>query len=323
MIPFLDLPAQYRVIKSEIDVAVMRVIESSQFVLGDEVAAFERTFATYCGADAAIAVNSGTSALHLALLAYGIGPGDEVITVSMTFAATVAAVLYAGATPILVDVDPEHWTIDPSAVERAITPRTKAILPVHLHGRMANMTAIMDIARRRGLTVIEDAAQAHGAECGGRRAGSIGHIGCFSFYPGKIWAPMARAVRSSLAIRRRRKRFGACATGVRAGSTTTSSKGLTTGWTRSRRRFSTSRCGTSRSGPKRAARMQHDTTSCSPPWHPDSAGGPPRSTCLSRVCSADPRPRRGAEEAGSRRNRYRDPLSGAGAPATCIFRSGI
>jgi dTDP-4-amino-4,6-dideoxygalactose transaminase len=110
MIPFLDLPAQYRVIKSEIDVAVMRVIESSQFVLGDEVAAFERTFATYCGADAAIAVNSGTSALHLALLAYGIGPGDEVITVSMTFAATVAAVLYAGATPILVDVDPEHWT---------------------------------------------------------------------------------------------------------------------------------------------------------------------------------------------------------------------
>jgi dTDP-4-amino-4,6-dideoxygalactose transaminase len=185
MIPFLDLGAQYRSIKPEADSAVLRVMESTRFILGSEVATFEKTFAAYCDAEFAVAVNSGTSALHLALLASGIGPGDEVITVSMTFAATVASILYAGAVPVLVDVDPERWTMDPDTVERAITPRTKAIMPVHLHGRMADMPALMDIARRHRLILIEDAAQAHGAESYGRRAGSIGHIGCFSFYPGK------------------------------------------------------------------------------------------------------------------------------------------
>ena len=153
--------------------------------LGPDVAAFEDRFAAYCNVDHCCAVNSGTSALHLALLAADIGPGDEVITVSMTFVATTAAILYCGAKPVFVDVDPVSWTMNPALIEAAITPRTKAILPVHLHGLMADMDPIMEIARRHGLVVIEDAAQAHGAEYKGRRAGSIGDLGCFSFYPGK------------------------------------------------------------------------------------------------------------------------------------------
>ena len=185
MLPFLDLKAQYKQIKPEIDAAVGRVIDSAQFVLGPEVAAFEERFGDYCGVTHCTALNSGTSALHLALLAAGISPGDEVITVSMTFVATTAAILYCGAKPVFVDVAPDTWTMDPELIQAAITPRTKAILPVHLHGLMADMDPIIDIARRHGLVVIEDAAQAHGAEYKGRRAGSIGDIGCFSFYPGK------------------------------------------------------------------------------------------------------------------------------------------
>ena len=185
MIPFLDLKAQYQQMKREIDTAISGVIESAHFVLGPEVTAFEERFAKYCDVKHCTALNSGTSALHLALLAAGIGPGDEVITVSMTFVATTAAILYCGAKPVFVDVDPHTWTINPNLVEAAVTPRTKAILPVHLHGLMADMDPIIDIARRHGLVVIEDAAQAHGAEYKGRRAGSIGDIGCFSFYPGK------------------------------------------------------------------------------------------------------------------------------------------
>jgi dTDP-4-amino-4,6-dideoxygalactose transaminase len=185
LIPFLDLKAQYRQIKPQVDAAVARVIDSAQFVLGPDVAAFEDRFAAYCNVDHCRAVNSGTSALHLALLAADIGPGDEVITVSMTFVATTAAILYSGAKPVFIDVDPVCWTMNPALIEAAITPRTKAILPVHLHGLMADMDPIMEIARRHGLVVIEDAAQAHGAEYKGRRAGSIGDLGCFSFYPGK------------------------------------------------------------------------------------------------------------------------------------------
>ena len=184
-IPLLDLKAQYHQIKPEIDAAVARTIESGQFVQGPEVAAFEERFASYCRAKHCIALNSGTSALHLALLAAGVGPGDEVITVSMTFVATTAAILYCGATPVFVDVEPDTWTMNPDLLEAAITRRTKAILPVHLHGRMADMDAIESIARRHQLIIIEDAAQAHGAEWRGRRAGSIGELGCFSFYPGK------------------------------------------------------------------------------------------------------------------------------------------
>ena len=185
MIPYVDLRSQYRAIKSEIDAAVLRVLDSTQFILGDEVAAFEREFAAYCGTADAIGVNSGTSALHLALLAAGIGPGDEVITVPFTFVATAAAIVYSGAKPVFVDIDPETYTMDPSAIERAITRRTKAIMPVHLYGHAADMDPILDIAQRRGLTVIEDAAQAHGAKYHGRRCGSMGIMAAFSFYPGK------------------------------------------------------------------------------------------------------------------------------------------
>ncbi len=185
MIPFLDLKAQYQQLKPEIDAAITRAIDSTQFVLGPEVEAFEERFASYCNVRHCVAVNSGTSALHLALLAAGIGPGSEVITVSMTFVATTAAILFSGAEPVFVDVDPVTWTMNPRLIEAAITPRTRAILPVHLHGLMADMDEIMEIAGRHNLVVIEDAAQAHGAEYRGRRAGSIGDLGCFSFYPGK------------------------------------------------------------------------------------------------------------------------------------------
>ena len=185
MIPLVDLQAQYRSIRDEIDAAVLGVLDSAQFVLGPEVTAFEREFAAYCGAPEAVAVNSGTSALHLALLAAGVGPGDEVITVPFTFVATVSAIVYTGATPVFVDVDPDYLTMDPAAVEAAITPRTKAIVPVHLYGQPADMEPILATARRHRLVVIEDAAQAHGAEYRGRRAGSMGDIAAFSFYPGK------------------------------------------------------------------------------------------------------------------------------------------
>src|SRR5437867_13350334 len=151
MIPFLDLKTQYLDIKSEIDTAVLKVLESTQFVLGEEVARFERDFAAYCGVTHAVAVNSGTSALHLALLAADVGPGDEVITVPFTFVATVSAICYTGARPVFVDIDPVSFTMDPSKLARAITPRTKAILPVHLYGQMADMDAILAVADRHGI----------------------------------------------------------------------------------------------------------------------------------------------------------------------------
>ena len=185
MIPYLDLPAQYRSIRREVDEAVQRVLASAQFALGPDVVAFEQAFASYCRTSEAVAVNSGTSALHLALLACGIAPGDEVITVPFTFVATVAAIEHAGARPVLVDVEPGTLTMDPAQLERAITPRTKAVIPVHLFGQPADMDPILEIAQRRGLRVIEDAAQAHGAEYKRRRCGSIGDVAAFSFYPGK------------------------------------------------------------------------------------------------------------------------------------------
>ncbi len=185
LIPFVDLKQQYLGIKKEVLSAVAKVFESAQFVLGQEVAAFEEEFASYCGTRFAIGVNTGTSALHLALLAGGIGAGDEVITVPFTFVATTAAIGYTGAKPVFVDIDPVTYTMNPEQIEAAITPRTKAILPVHLYGQAADMDAILAIARRHGLLVVEDAAQAHGAEYSGRRCGSMGDLGCFSFYPGK------------------------------------------------------------------------------------------------------------------------------------------
>ena len=185
MIPFLDLKAQYQSIKTEIDAAVIAVLESCQFSLGSRVKNFEERFAEYCQSHCCCATSSGTSALHLALLAAGIGPGDEVITVSHTFVATTAAIVYTGATPIFVDVDPVSYTMDTTQIDDKITARTKAIVPVHLYGQSADMDPILAIAKKHGLLVIEDAAQAHGAEYHGRRCGSMGDIGCFSFYPGK------------------------------------------------------------------------------------------------------------------------------------------
>jgi dTDP-4-amino-4,6-dideoxygalactose transaminase len=185
VIPIVDLKAQYASIKDEIAVAIQGVLDSCQFTLGSEVSALEKEFAAYCNANDAIGVNSGTSALHLALLAAGVGAGDEVITTPFTFVATAAAIHYTGATPIYVDINPKTFTMDPASLKAAITSKTKAVIPVHLYGRPADMDPILEVARAHGLTVIEDAAQAHGAEYKGRRVGSLGDMACFSFYPGK------------------------------------------------------------------------------------------------------------------------------------------
>jgi dTDP-4-amino-4,6-dideoxygalactose transaminase len=185
VIPFVDLKAQYQSIKEEVNGAIQGVLDSCQFTLGSEVVAFEKEFAEYSGSVHGMGVNTGTSALHLALLAAGVGRGDEVITVPFTFVATVSAVDYTGAKAVFVDIDPVTFTMDPKQVEAAITPRTKAIIPVHLYGQCADMDPILAIAKKHGLVVIEDAAQAHGAEYKGRRCGSMGDMGCFSFYPGK------------------------------------------------------------------------------------------------------------------------------------------
>jgi dTDP-4-amino-4,6-dideoxygalactose transaminase len=185
VIPLVDLKAQYASIKDEVSVAIQGVLDSCQFTLGSEVSAFENEFAVYSRARHAIGVNSGTSALHLALLAAGVGPGDEVITVPFTFVATAAAIHYTGATPVYVDIDPKTFNMDPAKLEAAITTKTRAVVPVHLYGQPADMDPIAKIARERGLIVIEDAAQAHGAEYKGRRVGSLGDMACFSFYPGK------------------------------------------------------------------------------------------------------------------------------------------
>jgi dTDP-4-amino-4,6-dideoxygalactose transaminase len=185
MIPFVDLKAQYQSIKAEVDAAITKVLENASFILGPEASALEEEFAAYSGAKIGIGVNSGTSALHLALLAAGIGEGDEVITTPFTFVATVAAIRYTGARPVFVDIDPVTFNIDPAKIEAAITPKTKAIMPVHLYGQPADMDPILAIAGRHRLPVIEDAAQAHGAEYKGRRCGSMGVMACFSFYPGK------------------------------------------------------------------------------------------------------------------------------------------
>ena len=184
-VPFLDLQAHHTPLRAEIDKAIAAVIDTNAFAGGPFVAEFEKQFATYCGSEHAIGVGNGTDALWLALLAHNIGPGDEVITVPSTFMATAEAITYCGATPVFVDIDERTYTMDPGKIEGAITKRTKAIVPVHLFGQTADMDAILEFARARNLLVIEDAAQAHGAEYKGRKAGTIGHVGCFSFYPGK------------------------------------------------------------------------------------------------------------------------------------------
>jgi dTDP-4-amino-4,6-dideoxygalactose transaminase len=184
-VPFLDLKAQYEKIKDEIDDAIKKVIDSCAFAGGPFVEEFEEVYAEFCGSKYCIGVGSGTEAIWLALLALGVGKGDEVITVPNTFIATCEAISMCGANTVFVDIDEKYYTINPNLLEQAITPNTKAIIPVHLFGQMADMHPIMKIAKKYGLFVIEDACQAHGAEYKGKRAGSIGDAGCFSFYPGK------------------------------------------------------------------------------------------------------------------------------------------
>jgi dTDP-4-amino-4,6-dideoxygalactose transaminase len=177
--------AQYLAYKAEIDAAIKRVLDSGRYILGSEVDAFEQELASYIGVRNAIGVGSGTEALHVALKTLDVGIGDEVITVSHTAVATVAAIELAGARPVFVDIDPDTYTMDAALIEAKITSRTRAILPVHLYGHPANMPAIMEIARRHGLFVVEDCAQAHGATISGKMVGSFGHLACFSFYPTK------------------------------------------------------------------------------------------------------------------------------------------
>jgi dTDP-4-amino-4,6-dideoxygalactose transaminase len=184
-VPFLDLKQQYGAIKDDISIALQEVIDTCAFAGGPMVNAFESQFARYCECEFAIGCGSGTEALWLALLSLGVGPGNEVITTPSTFIATSEAISFCGATPVFVDVVESTCNMDPSLVETAITPKTKAIIPVHLYGQMADMDPLMEIAARHSLAVIEDACQAHGATYKGRRAGSIGNAGCFSFYPGK------------------------------------------------------------------------------------------------------------------------------------------
>ncbi len=184
-VPFLDLKAQYDTISDEIGAALTQVLVSTAFCGGPFVAGFEEDFALFCRAQYAVGVGSGTEALWLTLVALGVGPGDEVITVPNSFIATAEAISLCGATPVFVDVHSDSLTMDPNLLERAITPKTRAVIPVHLYGQPADMDPIVDIARKYGLHVIEDACQAHGAEYNGQRVGTLGTAGCFSFYPGK------------------------------------------------------------------------------------------------------------------------------------------
>ncbi|HQP91821.1 MAG TPA: DegT/DnrJ/EryC1/StrS family aminotransferase, partial [Candidatus Omnitrophota bacterium] len=191
--PFLDLKSQYKEIKKEFSLKLAVLMERGNFILGDDVAEFEKNFAQYCGAKYAIGVNSGTDALFLALLSLGIGQGDEVIVPVYTYIATAFAVSYTGAKPVFADIDEKTFNMDPGKIERLITKRTKAIMPVHLYGQTADMTGILKVAKKHGLKVIEDAAQAHGSEFEDKKAGSLGDIGCFSFYPTKNLGAMGDA----------------------------------------------------------------------------------------------------------------------------------
>ncbi len=184
-VPYLDLPAQMRGLRKEIDAAIARTLDNCSFCLGPDVAQFEKDFARYHGAEHCVCLNSGTSALHLAMLLLKVGPGDEVITSPSSFVATSWAISYVGAKPVYVDIDDATFNVDPKLVERAITPRTKAVLPVHLYGHPADLDSLLQICRKHNLPLVEDAAQAHGAQYKGKRIGTFGAISCFSFYPGK------------------------------------------------------------------------------------------------------------------------------------------
>jgi len=185
-IPADDLTRQYAAIAGEIGEALKRVLPSGRYTMGPELRAFEQEYARYIGTIRAVGISNGTEALHMALLACGVGPGDEVITTPMTYIASVFAISYTGATPVFVDVEADTLNLDPARIEEKVSERTKVVLPVHLYGHPVDMDTVMSVARGRGLKVIEDAAHAHGASYEGRKAGSLGDIGCFSFYPSKV-----------------------------------------------------------------------------------------------------------------------------------------
>ena len=184
-IPYLDLPAQLRPLRKELDAVIARTLDNCSFCLGPDTAQFEKDFARFCGAQQCVGFNSGTSALHVAMLLLGVGPGDEVITTPTTFVATSWAISYVGAKPVYVDIDDATFNLDPGQIEKAITPRTKAIMPVHLYGHPFDLDPILEICRKHNLPLVEDAAQAHGAKYKGKIIGTFGDISCFSFYPGK------------------------------------------------------------------------------------------------------------------------------------------
>jgi len=184
-IPYLDLRAQMKPLRAELDAVIARTLDNCSFCLGPDVVQFEKDFAKFCGAEHCVAFNSGTSALHIAMLLLGVGPGDEVITTPFTFVATSWAISYVGATPVYVDIDDATFNLDPKLIEKAITPKTKVIMPVHLYGQPFNVDAILEICRKHKLPLVEDSAQAHGAKFKGKVVGTFGEICCFSFYPGK------------------------------------------------------------------------------------------------------------------------------------------
>lgn len=209
-IPFSDLAGQNAALQKELEVAVKCVVQDSSFILGRAVESFETAFADYCESEFSVGCNSGTSAIHMALQALGVGPGDEVITVSNTFVGTVWGILYCGATPVFADVEPDTMTMDVKQIEALVSHKTKVILPVHLYGHPVDMDPVMEIAARHGLYVVEDAAQAHGARYKGRRAGSLGHMACFSFYPGKnlgAWGEGGAVVTSDPVLYRHLRRL--------------------------------------------------------------------------------------------------------------------
>jgi dTDP-4-amino-4,6-dideoxygalactose transaminase len=234
-VPFADLSWQWRQIKAEVLPDLDRLFAASTFCLGPWVERFEAAVADYLGVNHAIGVNSGTSALHLALLTAGIGPGDGVLVPANTFIATVWAVLYVGAVPVLCDVEPDSWTMDPIDAEHRCTVDVKAILPVHLYGQPADLGALGALAQRKGLLVIEDAAQAIGAQYGGRKVGGIGRMGCFSFYPAKNLGAAGEgglvATDDPVLARRLRAR---CATTPKPSATGTRNSASTTVWKESR-----------------------------------------------------------------------------------------
>ncbi len=230
VVPYFDLKAEYASLRDEVLAALDRVCRNASFILGEEVEVFEKQFAALCETNHCVALNSGTSALHLGMLALGVQHGDEVITTPNTFIATAEAISYCGARPVFVDIDPATANLDPKLIERAITRETKAIVPVHLYGRVADMDAILEIASRHRLGVLEDACQAHGARFRGRRAGSLGHAAAFSFYPTKISAPMAKAERSRPTTIASRSSLAPRAPTARPADTNTNSSDTTTEW---------------------------------------------------------------------------------------------